>query len=274
MSNKPSRPLTGIEWAMLLCVHPELADECDWTLFDGNAWHCLLCKRPEFADRCDWSFAKSWNKPQGPGSCSPGRWYWVTLLFQQPQFADKCEIMGEFGGIERHWIETDSSFANKWKHDSGYLGKVQALFLKAKPEAASRMNAENLSAKDWIAFFETADAVPNEILNQCRAEKFTLREWVQLLRTDNVPPQILAKCPWNKFDGNLWSDILFAKDKDKYAEFCPWQTFDTDEWREILYFHKDCREQFDAHAGMKFEELHMEDWEPDWFFKEFGVHLP
>ena len=48
MSDKPSRPLTGIEWAMLLCAHPELASQCDWTLFDGNAWHCLLCKRPEF----------------------------------------------------------------------------------------------------------------------------------------------------------------------------------------------------------------------------------
>ena len=104
MNARNPASLTGIEWAQLLCEHPELADECDWTAFDGNAWHCLLCRQPQFADRCDWSFAKEWNKAQQPGSCEPGRWYWVTLLACQPQFADKCRCMSKFDRDDRHWI--------------------------------------------------------------------------------------------------------------------------------------------------------------------------
>lgn len=268
MSGKTTATLSGIEWAQLLCKHPELADECDWTAFDGDAWHCLLCKRPEFAGRCDWSFTKEWDAKQGPGSCGPGQWYWVTLLSKQPQFADKCKVMDEFDAIDRHWTKTDESDFGDFDEDDedGRRGKVQALFLKVKPESSSSIGVEDFTAEDWIAFLQTADAVPQTILDKCPVESFEHRDWASLLKAlDSVPTALLDKSPWEEFNGEIWSGILSSKNKERFLEHCPWKRFGEEDWRYVLYFHPECRVEFDAHAGLTFEDLHMEDWEPSWW---------
>lgn len=231
MSGAEKATLTGIEWAQLLCEHPKLAGVCDWEAFDGNAWHCLLCRRPEFAERCDWTFAKEWN-----------RWYWATLLAMQPQFADKCPVRDEFDGIERHWVgklkgEHRKMFAD-WRCMDGRRGKILALLLKAKPEAASGSCTKGFVKQDWIVLLQTLD---------------------------NVPQNILGRCPWGRFRATDWMSLLSSEMAGKYADRCPWGTFDIDDWREILYGHKEFRKEFDAHSQLKYEDLDLDNWEPDWW---------
>ncbi|MBR6021925.1 MAG: hypothetical protein IK066_05840 [Kiritimatiellae bacterium] len=269
MTAKVSGTLTGLEWAQLLCEHPELADQCDWTAFDGNAWHCLLCERPQFAGRCDWSFTEEWNAPSMPGSCKPGSWYWETLLASQPQFANRCNAKrkSEKGECSRiRW-----ACRNKhWKYGNGRRGKMRALYVKAVPESASSCRVDDFTAEDWIEFLQTAGAVPEAVLGKCRIGNFTDSEWCSLLTSLPAVPEIwLRKCPWNRFDGTIWADILSAKNSERYLEHCPWDKFGEDDWRHILYHRPECRNEFDAHSNLKYEDLHMEDWEPDWFW-EFG----
>lgn len=215
----------GLEWAKRLCEKPELAAECDWTAFDGNAWHCLLCKQPQFAERCNWSFSRDWSDEKG-------RWYWVTLLGEQPQFAERCDCRGDFD-------ETDWVYLLKKQPSLGRLvkmeeqgGRVQGMVLNIDPEAVSRCCVDRFSTSDWREFLLSANAVPAELLE---------------------------KCPWDKFRGFDWVELLAKKEWRKY---CHWETFDEGNWRMLLYFHPEYRSDFDVHSGMKYEELHLEDWNP------------
>lgn len=265
MSAKVTGILTGLEWAQLLCEHPELADQCDWTAFDGDAWHCLLCEQPQFAKRYDWSFVAEWRRPGMPGMCAPSTWYWETLLAKQPQFADKCDDKSNLAAHERRWLREHCRNGRE-KYRFGRRGKMRALYVKAAPESAAQCRVNDFTAEDWIAFLETVDAVPEAILEKCPVEKFKHHEWCSLLRSLPTVPEIwLRKCPWDSFGGDIWADILSAMDRERYLEHCPWEKFGEEDWRYILYFHPECRKEFDAHTGMKFEDLHMEDWEPDWW---------
>jgi len=269
MTAKESGTLTGLEWAQLLCGHPELADRCDWTAFDGNAWHCLLCEQPQFADRCDWSFAAEWNTPSQPGSCAPGDWYWVTLLAQHPQFASRCPAKrntdkGELRRLREYCRD------GGMKNEFGRRGKMRALYVKAVPESASGCRVDDFTAEDWMAFLGTAGAVTEAVLGKCRVGNFTDSEWCSLLKSlPTVPDILLRKCPWERFSGDVWADILSAENHERYLRHCPWDKFGEDDWRHILYYRPECRNEFDAHSNLKYEDLHMEDWEPDWFW-EFG----
>lgn len=269
MNAKATGTLTGLEWAQLLCEHPELADQCDWTAFDGNAWHCLLCEQPQFAGRCDWSFAAEWEMPGRPGSCAPSDWYWETLLARQPQFASRCNAKRHADQGERRRLREYCRNGAK-KHGFGRRGKMRALYVKAVPKSASGCRVDDFTAEDWLAFLETVGAVPEEILEKCPAGKFKDCEWCALLTSlPTVPDILLRKCPWNRFSGGIWADILSAKDSGRYVGHCPWEKFGEEEWRHILYYHPEFRDEFDAHSNLKYEDLHMDDWEPDWFW-EFG----
>ena len=87
MKENKTAPRTGFEWAKLLCERSGLADECDWSAFDGKAWYYLLSRRPWFAARYDWASATEWSKED-----------WAALLGRQPQFAEKCDRWEEFDG--------------------------------------------------------------------------------------------------------------------------------------------------------------------------------
>ncbi len=216
----------GLEWAYLLCEHPDREVDCEWNTLDGPAWHCLLCKQPQFARYCDWSFAHEW--------CGrDGRWYWATLLGEQPQFADKCDCWPEFDEYDlAYMLRKQPSLAAHIEMGT-QCGKVQALILNANPEAASMCRVEGFSKWDWCNFLKGCDAVPQDILD---------------------------KCPWADFNGSVWSELLFTR--PDYAKHCRWEKFNEDDWKQILYFHSEYKDKFDACATIKFEDLHLEDFDP------------
>lgn len=216
----------GLAWAYLLRDHPEREPDCEWNTLDGVAWHCLLCGQPQFAKYCNWSFAHEW--------CGrSGRWYWATLLGEQPQFANKCDCWLEFDEYDlAYMLQKQPSLAAHV--DVGkQCGEVQALILTANPQAASRCNVRHFSSSDWLHF---------------------------LKKLDTVPQGILDKCPWGDFNGNIWSELLFTR--PGYAKYCRWENLDEEDWRRILYFHPEYKTEFNAHAKMKYEDLHLENWEP------------
>ncbi|MBQ7251651.1 MAG: hypothetical protein IJS32_03510 [Kiritimatiellae bacterium] len=216
----------GMEWATRLCENPGLAAECDWTAFDGNAWHCLLCKQPQFSSMCDWSFAREWRD-------EIGRWYWVTLLGEQPQFADRCDCWADFDETDLvYLLRKQPSLASRLTMEK-QSGEVQGMILNADPEALSRCRVDNFSSKDWRRFLLELDAVPGELLD---------------------------KCPWEKFTGNDWVGLLCSK--ADFAKYCHWDTFETDNWRELLHSRPEYRSEFNAHSGLKYEDLDVENWEP------------
>lgn len=87
---------------------------------------------------------------------------------------------------------------------------------------------------------------------------FTVVDWREfLLRTNDVPAELLEKCPWDKFTGFDWAGLLFGK--KKLGRYCPWETFDKDDWRILLFFHPEYRKEFEVHSGLKDEDLHVED---------------
>jgi len=91
-----------------------------------------------------------------------------------------------------------------------------------------------------------------------RVDGFTVVDWREfLLRTNDVPAELLEKCPWDKFTGFDWAGLLFGK--KKLGRYCPWKTFDKDDWRILLFFHPEYRKEFEVHSGLKDEDLHVED---------------
>ena len=40
--------LNGVQWAHLLCEHPEFADKCDWSKLNSEDWELLLSEQPQF----------------------------------------------------------------------------------------------------------------------------------------------------------------------------------------------------------------------------------
>lgn len=87
---------------------------------------------------------------------------------------------------------------------------------------------------------------------------FTVVDWREfLLRANDVPAELLEKCPWDKFTGFDWAGLLFGK--KKLGRHCPWETFDKDDWRILLFFHPEYRKEFEVHSGLKDEDLHVED---------------
>ena len=92
----------------------------------------------------------------------------------------------------------------------------------------------------------------------CRVDAFSVVDWREFLRTANVvPAELLAKCPWEKFTGFDWAELLFGK--KELGKYCPWKTFDKDDWGILLFFHPEYRNEFEAHSGLKYEDLHVED---------------
>ena len=287
--SRSARPLTGIEWAKLLCSQPVFADRCDWSTFDADAWHCLLSKRPEFADRFDWSIAKQWN-----------RWYWVMLLYKQPRFADKCDIWDEFDGIDHHWlgnvrrpervpeqkegnVHSPSAEEKKPQPAKRPDGVIQALILKMDPSGASLGGFDHFSGKNWIDFLLAAPTIPESVLGQCKWskldggnwaavlsgkpelsgqcdwEKLDGGNWAELLRKQ---PQFADKCDWAKLDGWNWADLL---DKQpQFADRCDWSKFDGNDscWQELLFSRPEFKERFESCTGRKYEELDMDNFVP------------
>ena len=95
-------------------------------------------------------------------------------------------------------------------------------------------------------------------VTRCRVDGFSASDWRKfLLKADDVPAELLEKCPWGQFNGFDWSELLF--EKKELGPYCRWETFDEDDWRTILFFHPECRNEFDIHSGLKYEDLHVDD---------------
>lgn len=97
-----------------------------------------------------------------------------------------------------------------------------------------------------------------EAVSRCCINGFSASDWRKfLLKTHDVPAELLEKCPWDKFNGFDWSELLF--EKKELGSYCRWETFDEDDWRIIMFFHPEYRNEFDIHSGLKYEDLNVED---------------
>lgn len=104
-----------------------------------------------------------------------------------------------------------------------------------------------------------SDVEPEAVSRWC-VDGFSASDWQFLLKTNAVTAELLEKCPWNKFNGFDWSELLF--EKKELEQYCRWETFDEDDWRIIMFFHPEYRNEFDIHSGLKYEDLHVEDQGP------------
>ena len=238
--SRSARPLTGIEWAKLLCSQPVFADRCDWSTFDADAWHCLLCERPEFADRFDWSIAKQWN-----------RWYWVMLLYKQPRFADKCDVWDEFDGIDLGWLKNvkrpsraperndppPSAEEKELQPAKRPDGVIQALILKMDPSGASLGGFDHFSGKNWTDFLLAAPTIPESVLGQCKWSKLDGGNWELKLPADKMKHGDLYKMSvrWDGGEGEripAWCQRVVQDDKTKIFSAQVWDPPQKHEWHD------------------------------------------
>lgn len=118
----------------------------------------------------------------------------------------------------------------------GRKGKSVGLILKARPAYASPGLVKDFEEEDWGVLLRTLDDVPQPMLDQC---------------------------PWDKLRVGFWTGVMSSDKTRKYLEYCPWESFGMEAWREILYYHPEYRDKFDVHSGLRYEDLDLENWEPD-----------
>lgn len=152
------------------------------------------------------------------------------------------------------------------KYGFGRRGKIQALAVKLTSNWASFCRPEDFTCEDWLTFFGNVESVPPPILDQCPWDKFDGYIWGKFLESEKTK-KYANRCPWEKFDVKGWLEILLLSPETigEHTAHCPWKEFKEDDWRQLLYFSKDYRNEFEAYSGLRYEDLHLDQWEPDWF---------
>lgn len=215
----------GMEWAKHLLKCPQDADACPWDVFDDVAWHFLLMARPEFADRCRWEFISLWEDDELK------RWYLATLIARHPQFADKCN-WAKFDGRDIEWILQNqpnlAPRADLHKLNGGALAEL----IKSNPELVERVSWDEFH--DWPGIIGELDGeIATLVIGKCDFSKFTAMDWVALIEKSSV-----------------------------YASKCDWRKLDASAWQELLYLHPEYRAEFDKYSELRYDDLHVDQWEP------------
>ena len=67
-----------------------------------------------------------------------------------------------------------------------------------------------------------------ELINFCNKDKLSPTLWIFLLSNSYFVP----KCPWDDFNGDIWSKLL--QQQPKYAERCEWGKLNGSDWSSLL----------------------------------------
>lgn len=253
--------LDALGWAYILCVHPELADRCDWEMLNkdesGDAWHCLLIQQPQFADRCEWRFASRWNDPHGD-EWSAGRWHWDTLLVRHPQFADKCD-WSVFRADDLEFMAENKKLIDYFNLSS----LNEACWVRVlcnRPEFESECDWSLLTGTDW------ADLLLNhpQFAKYCSWEKLDALDWGKLL---HGRPQFVDCCAWDKLTGTDWGKLLSKA--PEFAERCNWSKLDKKGWQWLVYSHAEFKVELEKYSDYKYAQL--EDESCEWYEEEIGI---
>ena len=155
--------LNGVQWAHLLCEHPEFATECSWEKLEGVDWRMLLSECPEFADKCDW------EKLDGVD--------WSMLLPEQPEFADKCDWEKLDDNDWSKLLVAMPQFAHNFRWGYVFDWWTRARLLARCPELADKY-LKYLSNDDWyyLVYYQP-QFKKNYYYKKSKVTEFIKLEW-------------------------------------------------------------------------------------------------
>ena len=268
--------LTGVQWAHLLCEHPEFADKCHWSKLNSEDWELLLSEQPQFAEHCvEWFYLL----PRFAHICrweTFSGWKWAMLLVRYPELADKCDWKKIDDYDWHHLVYFQPQFKKnyyykkskvtkfiklQWNAICGDLwrmkhciyciwSKIEPVILKKLIKMNATIDFDILTGREW------ADLLYDHpvLALVCDWENLSDFDWVW----------ILSKNPWyaNKYDWSKahrlsfgWDD-LFQKQPSFFMKL-PWsQIKDGYAWALRIAAHPEFAaecdwEQLDGYAWQK-----------------------
>ena len=210
-------------WAELLAGNPSFAKRCrKWERLGLMDWGHLLHHRQEFAER-----AKRYING------------WLAILSDNPEMVSQCDKLADFS--QEDWEYLYSCVDNfPTEYLFKYIPNLETIsdrtwgnIIIYNPKLIE--TAKNYK-NGWIALLESdperyenefpywgklgdglenAICITNKLYHRIKWEKIGLDIWINILNYESDKSELIAHCPWNKFEREHWSRI-----PPKFADKC------------------------------------------------------
>ena len=230
--------LTGSNWVTLIQAKEEYAAKCDWSKLCGSDWAKLLKTHPQYKNKINFDEFYGWD--------------WGNFLVEFPEYAhlcppDKRQAWCDF--IEAHpnhpaLNDFDFSTLEEWDWDS--LLKKHPFLVERYP-GWDDVSESNLTPSGWEL---RVAAFPERFADRCPWDKLNGENWTQIL---SFQPQFIDRCDWSKLTPSQQASLLTAQ--PQFADKCDFSKFDGKNWAALL----SARPEFAAQCP--FEILDGNDWE-------------
>ena len=226
----------------------------------GANWVQLIQANEEFAGKCDWS------KLDGGD--------WAKLLKTHPQFKANIpfEELSDWGRLLPDFPEYAHLCPNDKRTD-------WADFIAAHPDhpALKDFDFSTLEERDWNSLLKKHPFLVERYpgWDDMSESDFTTAEWA--LRVAAFPEKFADRCPWDKLNGENWTQILSFQPQfidrcdwscltpsqqaklltaqPQFADKCDFSKFDGSNWAALLSERPEFAEQ------CPFDILNGNDWE-------------
>ena len=230
--------LTGANWVQLIQANDAFADKCDWSKLDGGDWSKLLKTHPQFKANIPFEELSDWD--------------WGRLLPDFPEYAALCpadkrtDWANFIAAHPDHPALKDFDFSKieEWEWDD--LLKKQPKLLEKYPDFYD-VCEQDILPHGWAL---RVAAFPERFADRCPWEKLNGENWTQIL---SFQPQFIDRCDWSCLTPSQQAKLLTAQ--PQFADKCDFSKFDGRNWAALLSERPEFAEQ------CPFEIFDGNDWE-------------
>lgn len=236
------------DWIVLFASQPQFADKYKKLKnFSTYSWSELLAKNPSFAKRCrkwkrfdliDWRNLLMWRKE----FAERAKQYingWLAILGDNPEMISQCDKLADFSSADWEYLYTCGAELPA-EYLLKYVPDVDAISSKTWGGIIANNPKMTETAKKckngWIAVLESnpelyenefpywgklgdglerAICITNKLYHRIKWEKIPLDVWTRILFYKSDDSELIAHCPWDKFEREHWRKI-----PPKFADKC------------------------------------------------------